>query len=135
MPKRTSTLQHSKRVETQVARYLFGPEAARDWTERHDISGEDNEGRLWRGEVKDLSPETIRERGGLLKVGEAALRQVEATPGEGRPFAVVHVKRQRLEDACAAVRYCQRQHVIAMPLAHFRASWLMFEEGETDGEE
>ena len=50
--KRTSILARSKRVENRVARYIWGPEALRDWKDTQDVSGLDAHLNLWVGEVK-----------------------------------------------------------------------------------
>jgi hypothetical protein len=52
MATRSSINTRAKRAETRVARYLWGPDACRDWKEVHDLSGPDADGRLWIGEVK-----------------------------------------------------------------------------------
>lgn len=108
MPKRSSTLQHSKVVERQVVRYLWGPDAARAWKEQHDLAGTDLNGQQWIGEVKDYSHETIRGAGGILRVALTALEQAEATPaGQGaRCFGWVHTKRRSLDEDCVAFRQC-----------------------------
>lgn len=99
MAKRTSTLAHSKKIETQVARYLWGDDASRDWTERHDISGVGSNGVPWVGEVKDYSAETLSARGGDILVAYAALDQVISTRARSfrHCFSWIHRKRRQLD--------------------------------------
>lgn len=98
--KRTSILQRSKRAETRVAKYLWGPEARRDWKDDHDLSGLDADGNLWIGEVK-----SIRWPGGPAAVWTllvAALEQAEKH--SDRAFAVYIPPHCEPENALAMVR-------------------------------
>ena len=105
MAKRSSTLAHSKRIENAVCRYLWGNDTSRDWTERHDISGTSRSGFKWFAEVKDLSTETLAQRGGELLVAYAALEQVIGTKvcAPHECFAWIHRKSRQLDLDVVAV--------------------------------
>ena len=100
MATRQSTLIRSKRAETRVAKFLFGPDARRDWKDDHDLSGEDADGNRWIGEVKNhawpAGPKTLWD---LL---EKALLQAEKH--SNRAFAVYIPKSASIEDGLVMIR-------------------------------
>ena len=76
MPKRSSTLQHSKVVERQVVRYLWGPDAARAWKEQHDLAG-----------AGLLQPALLPAQSGQAHVDVPCLYVYQRTVGNGRQAA------------------------------------------------
>lgn len=114
MAKRTSVLARSKIAETRVARFLWGPDAARDWKELHDVSGPDAEGRIWIGEIKShawpIGPLS------LWSLMTAALEQAEKQSNFA--FAVL-IPPHCEEEAALCMRRISGQPVIE-PLLDFK---------------
>jgi len=95
---RASILRQSKQAENRVARYIWGPQATRDWKDDHDLSGPDAEGMRWVGEVKSHAwPSGPGAVWGLLL---AALRQAE--------------KHSQTAFACFIPPSCQPQRALVM---------------------
>jgi hypothetical protein len=85
MTTKASLLARSKKAETRVARFLWGPYVTRDWKDDWDLSGPDAEGRTWTGEVK--SHAWPAGPGALVKLMRDAFAQAEKH--SERAFAVV----------------------------------------------
>ena len=124
MATKASILQRSKKVETRVARFLFGEAAARDWKELSDISGDDADGRRWIGEVKSYAWPAGPAR--LLSILGAALEQAERH--SDRAFAVLVPTNCQVENALVMLR---REGIpVVMVAGAFRGSVLGLGEAE-----
>jgi hypothetical protein len=111
---RQSILTQSKRAETRVARYLWGPKATRDWKDAHDLSGPDAEGQRWVGEVKSHAWATGP--GAVWGLLLAALEQAEKHAH--RAFACYIPPHCEPEKALVTYRVMGRPVVV--PLRDFR---------------
>lgn len=123
--KRQSICQRSKRVETRVARYLWGPEAARDWKEQHDIRGEDADGNTWTGEVKSYAWPAGPKR--LWAILMAAFEQATGYERDRR-FSVLVPTGASVEDALVMYPDCGVPVIVT--LRQFRATVLQVEPAE-----
>ena len=124
MATRASVLQRSKKVETRVAKYLWGEDAARDWKDDYDVSGDDADGRRWIGEVKSYAWPSGSAR--LLSILGAALEQAEKH--SDRAFSILVPTNCEVANALVMLR---REGIpVVMGAQAFRGSVLGLGEAE-----
>ena len=131
MAKRESIHVRSQRTENRMARYLFGPEAIREWKEEHDIRGDDAFGEVWIGEVKSTAWPSAP--GAMWTHLHKAFAQA-CRYGSERVFAAWLPKGCEVRNA--AVMYRERGLAVAVSAQAFRADVLgWWDDDEEDDED